>query len=136
MEIRLAHPEGFGPKAAVLEVANERATVSGGRVVLGTDLRALVPGSDAIYTDLWVSMGQEEQSRSRLAAFAGYTVDDSLLDMAGPGAMAMHCLPAHRGQEITASVLDGPRSLALEQAENRLHVQKAFVVESIGVDPA
>jgi ornithine carbamoyltransferase len=78
-------------------------------------------------------MGQEEQAHARSAAFSGYTVDDELLDLAGPGAVAMHCLPAHRGQEITAAALDGPRSLALDQAENRLHVQKAFIVESIGV---
>jgi ornithine carbamoyltransferase len=77
-------------------------------------------------------MGQEGQSRERLAAFAGYTVDAALMDLAGPDSVAMHCLPAHRGQEIAADILDGPRSLALDQAENRLHVQKAFLVESIG----
>jgi len=91
-----------------------------------------VPGSDALYADVWVSMGQEDQSHARFAAFAGYCVDDALLELAGSDAVAMHCLPAHRGQEITADVLDGDRSLALEQAENRLHVQKAFLVESIG----
>ncbi|HEX7491600.1 MAG TPA: ornithine carbamoyltransferase [Candidatus Limnocylindrales bacterium] len=132
MEIRLAHPTGFGPNARILARADAIAASSGGKIVLGRDPREMAPGSDALYTDVWVSMGQEEQSHARFAAFAGYCVDSALLDLAGPQAVAMHCLPAHRGQEITASVLDGPRSLALEQAENRLHVQKAFLVESLG----
>ena len=134
MEIRLAHPDGYGPRPALVARARQLASATGGRLVLGSDPRELAPGSDALYTDVWVSMGQEEQSHARLAAFAGYTVDDALLDLAGPDAMAMHCLPAHRGQEITDAVLDGARSLALEQAENRLHVQKAFLVESIGTE--
>jgi ornithine carbamoyltransferase len=132
MEIRLAHPAGFGPNAEILAKAVELAAKSGGKIVVGRDPREMAPGSDALYTDVWVSMGQEEQSHSRFAAFAGYCVDSALLNLAGPEAVAMHCLPAHRGQEITAEVLDGPRSLALEEAENRLHVQKAFLVESLG----
>ena len=131
MEIRLAHPAGFGPNPALLAVADKLARLSGGKIVVGHDPRRLAPGSDALYTDVWVSMGQEDQSHARFAAFAGYCVDSALLELAGPDAVAMHCLPAHRGQEITAEVLDGPRSIALEQAENRLHVQKAFLVESL-----
>jgi ornithine carbamoyltransferase len=131
MEIRLAHPAGFGPHVEVLDAAQKLTASSGGKIVVGRDPRELVPGSDAVYTDVWVSMGQEEQSHARFAAFAGYCVNSALLELAGPEAVAMHCLPAHRGQEITAEVLDGPRSLALEQAENRLHVQKAFLVESL-----
>ena len=131
MEIRLAHPEGYGPRPQVIALAEELARFGKGRVVLGHDPRELVRGADAIYTDVWVSMGQEEQARARLAAFRGYQVDAELLDLAGSQAVAMHCLPAHRGQEITAEVLDGPRSLALEQSENRLHVQKAFLVETL-----
>jgi ornithine carbamoyltransferase len=132
MEVRLAHPAGFGPQAAIVARAERLAASSGGKIVIGRDPREIVPGSDALYADVWVSMGQEDQSHARSAAFAGYCVDDALLELAGPKAVAMHCLPAHRGQEITAEVLDGPRSLALQQAENRLHVQKAFLVESIG----
>jgi ornithine carbamoyltransferase len=132
MEIRLAHPAGFGPNPRVLARADAIASSSGGKIVVGHDPREMAPGSDALYTDVWVSMGQEDQSHARLAAFAGYCVDSAMLDLAGPQAVAMHCLPAHRGQEIAANVLDGPRSLALEQAENRLHVQKAFLVESLG----
>ena len=134
MEIRLAHPAGFGPHAGIVAAAEKLAASSGGKIVVGRDPRELAPGSDALYTDVWVSMGQEEQSHARVAAFAGYCVDSALLELAGPETLAMHCLPAHRGQEIAAEVLDGPRSLALEQAENRLHVQKAFLVESLGRD--
>jgi ornithine carbamoyltransferase len=131
MEIRLAHPEGFGPQREIVARAEELARTNGGRIVLGKDPHELVRGADAVYADVWVSMGQEEQSPARLAAFEGYQVDMALLDAAGPEAVAMHCLPAHRGQEITAEVLDGPRSIALEQAENRLHAQKAFLVETL-----
>jgi ornithine carbamoyltransferase len=132
MEIRLAHPGGYGPRPSLLARAQSLAEASGGRVVVGSDPRELAPGSDALYTDVWVSMGQEGQAHARRNAFAGYRVDAALLDRAGPTAVAMHCLPAHRGEEITAEALDGPRSLALEQAENRLHVQKALLVESLG----
>jgi ornithine carbamoyltransferase len=132
MEIRLAHPDGYEPHAAIVKKARELAEANGGKIVVERDPRQVAPGSDALYTDVWVSMGQEEQSHARFAAFAGYCVDDALLDLAGPNSVAMHCLPAHRGQEITAAVLDGPRSIALDQAENRLHVQKAYLVESIG----
>jgi ornithine carbamoyltransferase len=131
MEIRLAHPDGYGPKPHVRALAERLAEAGDGRVVVGEDPRELVRGADAVYTDVWVSMGQEEQAHARLAAFRGYQVNDELLDLAGPNTVAMHCLPAHRGQEITDEVLDGPRSLALEQAENRLHVQKAFLVETL-----
>jgi ornithine carbamoyltransferase len=132
MEIRLAHPAGFGPHPEIVAAAERLAVSSGGKIVIGRNPLELAPGSDALYTDVWVSMGQEDQSHARFAAFAGYSVDSALLELAGPDSVAMHCLPAHRGQEITADVLDGSRSLALEQAENRLHVQKAFLVESLG----
>ncbi len=132
MEIRLAHPEGYGPQPRILAQAQELARTNGGRIVLGRDPRELVKGADAVYTDVWVSMGQEEHASARRTAFAGYQVDDDLLRLASPQAVAMHCLPAHRGEEITAEVLDGPRSLALEQAENRLHAQKALLVEILG----
>jgi ornithine carbamoyltransferase len=131
MEIRLAHPEGYGPPAGVLAQARELAARGGGRIEIGSDPRKIVSGADAVYTDVWVSMGQEEQSHARLSAFAGFQVDETLMALAGPRTVAMHCLPAHRGQEIAADVLDGPRSLALEQAENRLHAQKAFLVEAL-----
>jgi ornithine carbamoyltransferase len=130
-EVRLAHPEGYGPNPSIVTRAEELAEAGGGRLILGHDPRAMVAGAEVIYTDAWTSMGQEAEVAERRLAFRGYTVDRALLDAAGPGAVVMHCLPAHRGEEITSDVLDGPRSLVLEQAENRLHVQKAWLVESI-----
>jgi ornithine carbamoyltransferase len=129
MEVRLAHPERYGPDERILARAHELAAASGGRLVLGHDPLELVAGAAIVYTDAWTSMGQEAETEARRDAFARYRVDDALLDAAGPGVMAMHCLPAHRGEEITSAVMDGPRSLIFEQSENRLHVQKALLVE-------
>ena len=132
MEVRLAHPRRYGPDDAIVERAQAIAAQAGGRLVFGQDPRELVRGAAIVYTDAWTSMGQEAEAEARRDAFAGYVVDDALLDAAGDGAMAMHCLPAHRGEEITSAVMDGDRSLILEQSENRLHVQKALLVELIG----
>lgn len=134
MEVRLAHPDRYGPDERIVERAQGLAASSGGRLVFGRDPRELVHGAAIVYTDAWTSMGQEAEAEARRDAFAGYTVDDALLDAAGPDARAMHCLPAHRGEEITSSVMDGPRSLIFDQSENRLHVQKALLVELIGSD--
>jgi ornithine carbamoyltransferase len=87
-----------------------------------------VAGAQAIYTDVWTSMGQEEESAAREAAFAGYQVNDALFSHAGPDAVFMHCLPAHRGSEVSAEVIDSPRSIVFDQAENRLHMQKAILL--------
>jgi ornithine carbamoyltransferase len=135
MEIRLAHPSGYAPDPRLVAVAQARADETGGRLVFGEDPHELVRGADVVYTDAWTSMGQEVEAEARRDAFAVYRVDDALMDAAGPDAVVMHCLPAHRGEEITSSVMDGPRSLIFEQSENRLHVQKALLVELIG-DPA
>ena len=132
MEIRLAHPAGYAPNERIVERAQELAAASGGRLVFGSDPREIVQGADVVYTDAWTSMGQEAEAEERRDAFAGYRVDDALLDAAGPRAVAMHCLPAHRGEEITSEVMDGPRSLIFDQSENRLHVQKALLVELLG----
>ena len=134
MEIRLAHPERYGPDERVVDAARSLATESGGRLVFGRDPRELVDGAAIVYTDAWTSMGQEVEAEARRDAFAGYVVDDALLDIAGPDVRAMHCLPAHRGEEITSAVMDGPRSLIFDQSENRLHVQKALLVELLGAD--
>ncbi len=131
LEIRLAHPAGHGPDSAI--VARATAIAGGsGKVVLGTDPLAAVRGADVIYTDAWTSMGQEVDAERRRTDFAGFQVDRRLLSAAGRATLVMHCLPAHRGEEIASDVLDGPRSLVLEQAENRLHVQKGFLAESLG----
>jgi ornithine carbamoyltransferase len=132
MDVRLAHPVGYGPDPRMVAIAQQRAAKHGGSLVFGQEPAELVQGADVIYTDAWTSMGQEAETEARRDAFAAYRVDDALMDAAGPDAVAMHCLPAHRGEEITSSVMDGPRSLIFEQSENRLHVQKALLVELIG----
>ncbi len=132
MEVRLAHPAGYAPNERIVARAAELAAASGGRLSFGHDPLAAVRGAAVVYTDAWTSMGQEAETEERRDAFAGFRVDDGLLDAAGPDVMAMHCLPAHRGEEITSAVMDGPRSLIWEQSENRLHVQKALLVEVLG----
>ncbi len=130
MDVRLAHPAGYGPSDRIVERARGLAAVSGGRLVVGNDPREAVAGAAIVYTDAWTSMGQEAEAEERRDAFAGYQVNASLL-AAAPDALVMHCLPAHRGEEITSDVMDGPRSIIFEQSENRLHAQKALLVELI-----
>jgi ornithine carbamoyltransferase len=132
MEIRLAHPPGYAPNARIVERAQALAASTGGRLLFEPDPHVAVRGAAVVYTDAWTSMGQEAETEERRDAFRDYQVNDALLDEAGPDALAMHCLPAHRGEEITSSVMDGPRSLILDQSENRLHVQKALLVELLG----
>ncbi len=132
MEVRLAHPVGYAPNERIVARARELAAASGGRLTFGHDPVEAVGGAAVVYTDAWTSMGQEVETEARRDAFAAFQVDDALMDAAGPDAVAMHCLPAHRGEEITSSVMDGPRSLIWEQSENRLHVQKALLVEVLG----
>lgn len=132
MEIRLAHPEGYGPRPAVVERARSLAASTGGRIVIGGDPRAAVAGADVIYTDAWTSMGQEAETAVRRTAFRGFSIDDRLLAAAPDHAVVMHCLPAHRGEEIADDVMDGPRSVVFQQAENRLHVQVALLASILG----
>lgn len=132
LEVRLAHPPGYEPNQRIVERARELAVEGGGRLVFSHDPVEAVRGASAVYTDAWTSMGQEAQAEERRDAFARYRVDSALLEAAGPDAVAMHCLPAHRGEEITSEVMDGPRSIIWDQSENRLHVQKALLVEVIG----
>ena len=132
MEVRLAHPAGYGPNERIVTRARELAETSGARLTFGHDPVDAVQGAAVVYTDAWTSMGQEAETEERRDAFAAYRVDDALMDAAGPDAFAMHCLPAHRGEEITSAVMDGPRSLIWEQSENRLHVQKGLLVEVLG----
>jgi len=128
MEVRLAHPVGYGPSERVVVRAREIAEAAGGRLVFTADPREAVEGASAVYTDAWTSMGQEAEAEERRDAFARYQVNAGLLSLA-PDAVVMHCLPAHRGEEITSDVMDGPRSVIFEQSENRLHAQKALLVE-------
>ncbi len=132
LEVRLAHPDGYAPNERIVERATAIAEATGGRLRFGREPGDVVRGADVVYTDAWTSMGQEAETEERRDAFARYQLNSAFLDAAGPDAVAMHCLPAHRGEEITSEVMDGPRSLILEQSENRLHVQKALLVELLG----
>lgn len=118
--LQVACPEGFEPDAQVLSQAGDCV-----RIVRSP--AEAVAGADAVVTDVWASMGQESEQQSRVTAFAGFQVDDTLMQAAGDDAVFLHCLPAHRGEEVAASVIDGPRSLVWDEAENRLHAQKALL---------
>lgn len=124
----VACPPGYEPQARVQETVRRL----GGRLTVTHDAREAAAGADVLYTDVWVSMGQEAERERRLQAFGRYRIDEALVDAARPTAVVMHCLPAHRGEEITDAVLDGPRSIVLDQAENRLHAQKAVILDLLG----
>jgi ornithine carbamoyltransferase len=124
-QLRVAVPEGFEPNAELFLEAERR---SDGRVRRVRDPREAVRDADVVYTDTWTSMGQEKESELRRVAFAGFTVDTAMMACAKPDAVFMHCLPAHRGEEVADEVIDGPQSVVVEEAENRLHLQKALMV--------
>lgn len=128
----LACPRGYEPDSAVMMRALEEAKTSGARLTVGHDPEAAAKGADVLYTDVWASMGQEEERARRLHDFEGFQLDRALVERAGPDVLVMHCLPAHRGEEITDEVMDGPRSIVFDQAENRLHMQKAILVKLLG----
>jgi len=124
----VACPPGYEPAASVQALARRL----GGGLEVTHDPRAAATDADVLYTDVWTSMGQEAERERRLEAFQRYQINDTLVGFAKPSALVMHCLPAHRGEEITDAVLDGPRSVVLDQAENRLHAQKAVIFELLG----
>jgi ornithine carbamoyltransferase len=128
MHVRVATPVGYEPDAGVVDRARQIAAESGGSAEVTDDPRAASDGSDVIYTDVWASMGQEEQHDERVRVFQPFQVNRQLVGGAKPEAIVMHCLPAHRGEEITDDVIDGPRSVVWDQAENRLHTQKALLL--------
>jgi len=128
LNFTIASPEGFDRPGDVIEIGRRLAAVSGGAVRNLRDPGEAVAGAQVIYTDTWVSMGQEEDAARREAAFRPYQLNSGLLTLADRSAVVLHCLPAHRGQEITDEVADGPQSLIFPQAENRLHAQKAILV--------
>jgi ornithine carbamoyltransferase len=127
MHLSLACPKGYWPPAELIRKTQEDAAANGGSVELMEDPFQAVKGADVIYTDVWVSMGQEAERRWRLEVFQPYQVNRALLEAAKPTTLVMHCLPAHRGEEITADVIDGPQSIVFDHAENRLHTQKAVL---------
>jgi ornithine carbamoyltransferase len=132
LHVRVAHPEGFAPLAEVLLDAKKRAADTGGSVTVLSDPHAAVDGSDVLVTDAWTSMGQENDGKDRVAPFRPFQVGADLLARAADGAIVLHCLPAHRGWEITDEVLDGPASAVWDEAENRLHAQKALLAWAVG----
>jgi ornithine carbamoyltransferase len=125
-QLVISCPEGYDPDPEILAEARDNAR-------LERDPRAAVAGAQVVYTDTWVSMGQEQEAAARRAIFAPYRVDEGLVAAAAPGALVMHCLPAHREEEITSEVMDGTQSVVFDQAENRLHVQKAILELLMGI---
>src|SRR5436190_7313912 len=130
--ISIATPSGYAPNPEVTATALEIASSTGAQVKLTEDPHAAVSGADAVYTDVWTSMGQEDEAAERAKIFAPYRVDEALMAQAAPHAVFMHCLPAHREEEVTANVIDSPCSVVFDQAENRMHVQKAILLLLLG----
>ena len=128
MKVRVAGPVGYQPNQKVFRRAEEIALQTGGSIDIYTDPKLALVDCDVVATDTWISMGQEAEKEQRVKEFAGFTVDSELMSIAKPEAIVLHCLPAYRGYEISAEVLDGPQSVVWDQAENRLHAQKALMV--------
>jgi ornithine carbamoyltransferase len=126
-ELRLACPKGYQPNAEILERNRSKA-----RITITTEPEEAVHGAHVINTDVWASMGQEEEQEQRARAFQGYMVTGNLMKLADPGAIFLHCLPAHRGEEVSEDVIEGPQSRVWDEAENRLHVQKAIMAVLMG----
>ncbi|MFW0787652.1 ornithine carbamoyltransferase [Gordonia sp. CPCC 206044] len=128
MHVTISSPDGFAPDPDVVEATTARAALTGGSVRIVGDPVAAVTGADVVVTDTWTSMGQESDGKDRHAPFLPYQINDALLAHAADDAIVLHCLPAHRGEEITDAVIDGPASVVFDEAENRLHAQKALLI--------
>jgi len=125
--LAISTPEGFEPKPEIVEAARAQSDGHGGAIELGHDVREAVRGADAVYTDVWASMGQEKEREERARLFAGYRVDTALMALASTRAIFLHCLPAHRGDEVTDEVIDGPQSRVWDEAENRWYTEQALL---------
>lgn len=132
MHVTISAPDGFEPDPVVIADAEKRAALTGGSVSVESDPVAASRGADVLVTDTWVSMGQEDDGKDRRAPFRPYQINSDLLAVADPDAIVLHCLPAHRGDEITDDVIDGPASAVIDEAENRLHAQKALLIWLLG----
>jgi ornithine carbamoyltransferase len=132
INFRIASPAGYGIKANILDIAREYAAANGSLIFGTEDPRQAVVGADIVYTDVWTSMGQESEAEKRRQAFAGYQVNAELLSLAGENAIFMHDLPAHRGEEVTDEVMDGPQSAVFPQSENKMHMLKALLMDILG----
>jgi ornithine carbamoyltransferase len=130
--IRVAAPAGYEPNPAVVLDARRAARETRGKVEILSEPEEAVAGAQVVYTDVWASMGQEHEAAQRAQIFAPYQVNEALFEQAAPDSVFLHCLPAHRGSEVTDAVMDSPRSLVFDQAENRLHVQKAILLTLLG----
>ncbi|HEY3209880.1 MAG TPA: ornithine carbamoyltransferase [Actinomycetota bacterium] len=128
MQVRVATPPGFEPIPQIVQRAQEIGEETGGGAAVSNDPDGAFAGADVLYTDVWASMGQEDEAAERTLVFQSYRIDGAALERAASDAIVMHCLPAHRGQEITDDVIDGPHSVVWDQAENRLHTQKALLL--------
>jgi ornithine carbamoyltransferase len=133
MNVRVAGPSGFLPDSAIVADAERIAAKNGGSVLVTTDPREAVQSADCVFTDTWVSMGEENEYAIRSKPFWNYQVNDELMSLAKPDALFQHCLPAYRGKEVTASVIDGPQSVVWDESENRLHAQKALLTWLVGM---
>ena len=129
LNMKIATPKGYEPMKEIVSVAKKFAALSGSKIEIMNDPWCAVKGADVIYTDVWVSMGQEKDAKKRLKAFKSFQVNDNLMNLAKKNCLVMHCLPAHRGQEITDSGIDSANSVVYDQAENRMHVQKAVLLK-------
>lgn len=127
MDMSVATPKGYEPPAEIIEKAKEFATKSGSKIEILNDPKTALTGADIVYTDVFVSMGQEKEREKRMRDFSGFRITEKLMSFAKPDAIFMHCLPAHRGEEVDPEVIDGPQSVVFDQAENRLHAQKALL---------
>ena len=134
MTVAIGHPRGYAPEPEVVTRARDIAAVTGGAVQITEDPNEAAADADVVYTDVWASMGQEGEHAERLARFDGFAVDAAKMALARPDAIFLHCLPAHRGEEVTAEVIDGPQSVVFDEAENRLHAQKALMIRLMGRD--
>jgi len=132
MNVRVASPKGFFPHKEVLSSAQVLASATGSQILVTTDAREAAQGADVLYTDVWASMGQEREAGRRARIFRKYQINGDLVALAKKDVLVMHCLPAHRGAEITDEVIDGPHSAVFDEAENRLHVQKAIMLKLLG----
>jgi ornithine carbamoyltransferase len=132
MDVTVVSPAGYEPHPGVIRLANEFAAESGSKVMISNTPAEAVRDADVLYTDVWASMGQETEAELRKARFAGFQVNERLVSQAKPEVLVMHCLPAHRGEEITDGVADGPHSAMFDEAENRMHAQKAVLAALMG----
>lgn len=135
VHLTIACPKGYEPDPSILHQAREDAKGTGARIQVVHDAAAAARGADVLYTDVWASMGQEEERAKRVNVFQAFQVNRALASLARPDVLVMHCLPAHRGEEITDEVIEGPHSVVFDEAENRLHAQKALLVTLLGDHP-